>query len=58
MKHRLITFGRIVKAGAQNFVRNATLAIAAIAAQILALMPSPLLGQTAHDDRGERRFRP
>ena len=37
MKHRLITFGRIIKAGAQNFVRNATLAIAAIAVMVITL---------------------
>lgn len=37
MNHRLITAGRIVKAGAQNFVRNATLAIAAIAVMVITL---------------------
>ncbi len=37
MKHRLITLGRIIKAGAQNFIRNATLAIAAIAVMIITL---------------------
>lgn len=37
MKHRLITFGRIIKAGAQNFVRNTTLAIAAIAVMVITL---------------------
>ncbi len=37
MKHRLITLGRIIKAGAQNFVRNATLAIAAIAVMVITL---------------------
>lgn len=37
MKHRFITFGRIIKAGAQNFIRNATLAIAAIAVMVITL---------------------
>ncbi len=37
MNHRLITFGRIIKAGAQNFIRNATLAIAAIAVMVITL---------------------
>lgn len=37
MNHRLITLGRIIKAGAQNFVRNATLAIAAIAVMVITL---------------------
>jgi cell division transport system permease protein len=33
----MITLGRIVKTGAQNFVRNATLAIAAIAVMVITL---------------------
>lgn len=37
MNHRLISFGRIIKAGAQNFIRNATLAIAAIAVMVITL---------------------
>lgn len=37
MKHRLITLSRIIKAGAQNFIRNATLAIAAIAVMVITL---------------------
>lgn len=37
MNHHTITAGRIVKAGAQNFVRNATLAIAAIAVMVITL---------------------
>lgn len=37
MKHRLITLGRIIKTGAQNFMRNATLAIAAIAVMVITL---------------------
>lgn len=37
MNHRLITFGRIIKTGAQNFVRNATLAVAAIAVMVITL---------------------
>ncbi len=37
MKHRLITLGRIIKSGAQNFMRNATLAIAAIAVMVITL---------------------
>jgi cell division transport system permease protein len=37
MKHRLITIGRIIKGGAQNFIRNATLAIAAIAVMVITL---------------------
>jgi cell division transport system permease protein len=37
MNHRLITLGRIIKAGAQNFIRNATLAIAAIAVMVITL---------------------
>jgi len=37
MKHKLITLGRIIKAGGQNFVRNATLAIAAMAVMVITL---------------------
>lgn len=37
MNHRMIALGRIIKAGAQNFVRNATLAIAAIAVMVITL---------------------
>lgn len=37
MNHKLITFGRIVKTGAQNFMRNATLAVAAIAVMVITL---------------------
>jgi len=37
MNHRLITLGRIIKTGAQNFIRNATLAIAAIAVMVITL---------------------
>ncbi len=37
MKHRLITFWRIIKAGMQNFIRNATLAVAAIAVMLITL---------------------
>jgi cell division transport system permease protein len=37
MTHRAITFGRVVKAGLQNFVRNATLAVAAIAVMVITL---------------------
>lgn len=37
MNHRLITIGRIIKAGVQNFIRNATLAIAAMAVMIITL---------------------
>src|SRR3990167_10237334 len=37
MKHKLITFGRIIKGGVQNFFRNATLAIAAIAVMVITL---------------------
>jgi cell division transport system permease protein len=37
MKRKLITFGRIIKAGVQNFVRNATLAVAAIAVMVITL---------------------
>lgn len=35
--HRLITFWRIVKSGTQNFVRNSTLAIAAMAVMVITL---------------------
>ncbi|MDB5185788.1 MAG: Cell division protein FtsX [Candidatus Saccharibacteria bacterium] len=35
--HSMITFMRIVKAGGQNFIRNATLAIAAIAVMVITL---------------------
>lgn len=37
MKHKLITFGRILKGGVQGFFRNATLAIAAIAVMVITL---------------------
>jgi len=37
MNHRWVTFSRIIKAGAQNFIRNATLAIAAIAVMVITL---------------------
>src|SRR5438309_1773448 len=37
MKHWLITQWRIIKAGGQNFVRNATLAVAAMAVMIITL---------------------
>ncbi len=37
MSHRLITLWRIIKTGAQNFIRNATLAIAAIAVMVITL---------------------
>lgn len=37
MNHWLITQGRILKAGAQNFVRNATLAVAAMAVMVITL---------------------
>lgn len=37
MNHHMITFWRIIKAGAQNFVRNATLAVAAIAVMVITL---------------------
>lgn len=37
MRHRFITLGRIIKAGAQNFIRNATLAIAAVAVMTITL---------------------
>lgn len=35
--HKLITFGRIVKTGTQNFIRNTTLAIAAMAVMVITL---------------------
>ncbi len=35
--HKLITFGRIIKTGFQNFTRNLTLAIAAIAVMVITL---------------------
>ncbi|MES2971518.1 MAG: permease-like cell division protein FtsX [Patescibacteria group bacterium] len=37
MKAKIIVLNRIIKAGAQNFVRNATLAIAAIAVMVITL---------------------
>lgn len=37
MKHKLITLARIFKAGLQNLLRNATLAIAAIAVMVITL---------------------
>jgi cell division transport system permease protein len=37
VKHRLITIGRILKTGVQNFFRNATLAVAAIAVMVITL---------------------
>lgn len=37
LNHRLITLGRIIKTGCQNFVRNLTLAIAAIAVMVITL---------------------
>ena len=37
MKHNLITIWRIIKTGAQYFIRNATLAIAAIAVMVITL---------------------
>jgi cell division transport system permease protein len=37
MNHRGVTFVRILKAGMQNFIRNATLAIAAIAVMVITL---------------------
>lgn len=37
MSHKLITLLRIIKAGTQNFIRNATLAIAAMAVMIITL---------------------
>ena len=37
MSHRRTTFVRIMKAGMQNFIRNATLAVAAIAVMVITL---------------------
>jgi cell division transport system permease protein len=37
MNHRWLTFVRIFKAGMQNFIRNATLAVAAIAVMVITL---------------------
>ncbi len=37
MTHKLITLWRIIKTGVQNFIRNATLAIAAMAVMIITL---------------------
>lgn len=37
MNHRLISLWRIIKTGCQNFIRNATLAIAAIAVMVITL---------------------
>ena len=37
MKHLLITQWRIIKSGCINFIRNATLAIAAIAVMVITL---------------------
>lgn len=37
MNHRVITIGRIIKTGGQNFVRNATLAVAAMAVMVITL---------------------
>jgi len=37
MSHKLITFWRIIKSGVQNFFRNATLAVAAMAVMIITL---------------------
>ena len=37
MNHRWVTFVRILKAGMQNFIRNATLAVAAIAVMVITL---------------------
>ncbi len=35
--HRLITLGRIIKTGCQNFIRNLTLAVAAMAVMVITL---------------------
>ncbi len=35
--HKAITFGRIIKTGGQNFIRNASLSIAAVAVMIITL---------------------
>ncbi len=37
MRHQLITLGRIIRTGTQNFLRNATLAIAAMAVMLITL---------------------
>ncbi len=37
MNHKLITLWRVIKTGVQNFIRNATLAIAAMAVMIITL---------------------
>lgn len=37
MRRKFITFGRIIKAGGQNFIRNASLAIAAMAVMVITL---------------------
>jgi cell division transport system permease protein len=37
MKHKFIVFGRIIKTGFQNFIRNATLAVAAMAVMVITL---------------------
>lgn len=37
MKHQFITFGRIIKTGGQNFFRNITLAVAAMAVMVITL---------------------
>ncbi len=37
LQRRIITFGRVIKAGIQNFIRNATLAVAAIAVMVITL---------------------
>lgn len=37
MRHKLITLSRIIKSGTQNFLRNTTLAIAAIAVMVITL---------------------
>lgn len=37
MNHRLITFGRLVNSGIQNFIRNAWLSVAATAVMVVAL---------------------
>jgi cell division transport system permease protein len=37
MNHKLITFWRIIKSGTQNFIRNATLAVAAMAVMVVTL---------------------
>ena len=37
MNHHMITIGRVIKSGMQNFIRNATLAVAAIAVMVITL---------------------